>query len=193
MYHFFFFADFWFLMALKFILTCFIIIYLFSHKTFWSIFSSTLFSQIPHYLIQCFFSLKKDRTLQTITKKKPPQIYGDCFALVSYPWAWGLLWRVTDKSSVTSSEKTDFLSLSRYQLQVTYLLEVRFCDHFAGALSDLNLFRSCACCHSLCDFLCIPALLCLKVLFSWSNPPLALKSFCFFSVLLSLEVSLRIW
>lgn len=178
-------------MALKFILTCFIIFftqYILIHILLHSVFPD------PSLSNSMFFSLlKKDRTLETTTKKHT-QIYGDCFVLVSYAWAWGLLWSVLDKSSVASLEKTDFLSLSRYQLQVTYLLEMRFCDQFAGALFDLDLCRSCACCHSLCDFLCIPALLCPKMLFSWSNlPPLALTIFLLLlSRSLSLEVSLRV-
>lgn len=52
--------------------------------------------------------------------------------------------------------------------------------HYWNLSTDLNLWRHCACCHSLCDFkfVCASILLYLEILFSWNQlSPLALTTF----------------
>lgn len=61
-------------------------------------------------------------------------------------------------------------------------LGVGLCDHslplLAEVLSGLNLGRSCACCDSLCEFMCALILLCLDdAVSSECAPPLALTIF----------------
>jgi hypothetical protein len=46
------------------------------------------------------------------------------FVLAIYAWAWDLPRSVVDKPGVTPLGKTDFLFLSRYQLQIAFWLGV---------------------------------------------------------------------
>lgn len=59
--------------------------------------------------------------------------------LDSYSWAWDLPWSVTDTSSDIPLEKTDFLFLSKYQLQITPWLGMEFCAEISYGLNFTDL------------------------------------------------------
>lgn len=83
-------------------------------------------------------------------------------------WAYGLHWSVIDILSVLYLwKKLISFSLSSCQLQITSWLEVGIgiTSSFFSVLwflSRLNLYKSCACCHSLCELACESTLLCLE-------------------------------
>lgn len=88
--------------------------------------------------------------------------------LSNYFWAYGLHWSVIDILSVLYHwKKLIYVSLSSCQLQITSWLEVgigitSFFFSVLWFLSRLNLYKSCACYHSLCEFTCESTLLCLE-------------------------------
>lgn len=89
--------------------------------------------------------------------------------LSNYFWAYGLHWSVIDILSVLYHWKKTDLRLSQ-QLSIANNLLARswHWDYFffffsvLWFLSRLNLYKSCACYHSLCEFTCESTLLCLE-------------------------------
>ena len=74
----------------------------------------------------------------------------EIFVLTNYSWAWGLSLSVVDTPSETTLEKTKFSSADT--LLVRGGSPCLLPPLSTGIPSGLNLCRSCACCHSLCQF-----------------------------------------
>jgi hypothetical protein len=95
-------------------------------------------------------------------------------------------WHLTNIPSATALEKAFSPLPSRCQLQMASWLETGApCPPprlLAETLSGLNLCRSCACCHSLCEFMSVSALSYLKGHWSFGTIYLLwiLQSFCLF-------------
>lgn len=83
---------------------------------------------------------------------------------------WNLFYSMADPPGVILLKKTDYRSLSSYQIPIVPQLPVRFLSH-PHAGDGLPFSRTCACCHNGWKFLYATALLSGK-LFPWSHLPL---------------------
>lgn len=107
--------------------------------------------------------------------------HGVCFVLLNYSWAWGPAW-VQSIYSVTLYWRNQIfpflVGITCKQLHswggtVSPSPLLR-----AGTLSGLNLCRSCGCCHSLYELVCVSVNCVYKMPFSQNHPlPLALTIF----------------
>lgn len=91
------------------------------------------------------------------------------FVFPKYSWK-GLPWNMPSLPQITPLKKTECPSLNSCQMPVTPQLGVGHYTHLSPScwdffFSGLSLQKPDRCCHSGCEFMCSPALLCLESIF----------------------------
>lgn len=125
-------------------------------------------------------------------KRKRTWIHGIYFALANCFWLWGLPWSMADTHSNTPWRKLIFTFPEADTCKQLLGWGWDPCPHSppsARTLSGLNVYRHCACCHSLCNFIwaSVP-------LFPWSHHHVwLLQCYCLFFCIDPRELMGRVW
>lgn len=106
----------------------------------------------------------KQKLNKTKNNKKAPQKHGVWFVSADNSWTWALPW-VCLINSVRLHKRKKFFSQQASIMTSFMVRGGTFCPLpllSTGILSDLNLYKACVCCRSLCVFIPASALLCLE-------------------------------
>lgn len=135
------------------------------------------------------------------TKKKFTKIPLSLFVLAIYSWEWDVHWSVINTLSDNPPGITHFSFVSGCINCWWLFFLARSGSLFpvlplsAGTQSGLNLYRPCAYCYGLWEFMCSPVLLCLEdtVFLKLSITSWLLQSFCALFCLASWFLWIGVW